>query len=492
MIERHRTAMARSSLSKPVSLALQQGILNPQQSFFDYGCGRGGDIKRLSEDGFNATGWDPAHAPNTPKTPADIVNLGYVINVIEDPRERVETLEAAWQLTQEVLVVAARPDWEASSIQGKPFRDGFLTSTGTFQRFYAQHELKDWIEAILETVAVAAAPGIFFVFRDQVKAQSFLASRVRYRSLGIRVAKPKHSEILYETHKTLLEPLIDFVLTRGRAPEAKEISTGEALIAALGSIKSAFTLVRRVSGDDAWITAQDRAKQDLSVILALQAFKGRPKFERLPQDLQLDIKAFFGNYKAACSEADQLLFLAGNQKAISEACTQSKLGKLTVEALYVHTNALGELTPLLRVYEGCAQVLTGFVEGTTLIKLGRLEAKVSYLAYPDFDTDAHPALAISVRADLRRLDVKLRDYRSSSNPPVLHRKETFVPPNYPLFDKFQRLTKQEERAKLLEETNTIGTRIGWQVRLEQLGYVVKGHRLLKAKRTTDVTREPLE
>jgi DNA phosphorothioation-associated putative methyltransferase len=152
---------------------------------------------------------------------------------------------------------------------------------------------------------------------------------------------------------------------------------------------------------------------------------------------------------------------------------------------------LNELVPLLRVYEGCAQVLTGFVEETTLVKLNRLEAKVSYLAYPDFDTDAHPALATSVRADLRRLDVKLRDYRNSSNPPVLHRKETFVPPSYPLFDKFQSLTKQEERARLLEETNTIGTRIGWQVRLEQLGYVVKGHRLLKAKRTTDVTQELL-
>ncbi|MEY4530785.1 MAG: hypothetical protein RLZZ156_1506, partial [Deinococcota bacterium] len=145
MIDRQRTAMTRINLSKPVALAMQQAVLSPEQTFFDYGCGRGGDIQRLTESGYKASGWDPAFAPDSPKSSADVVNLGYVINVIEDPRERVQTLEAAWQLTQQVLVVSARPDWEANSIQGKPFRDGFLTSTGTFQRFYAQQELKDWI-----------------------------------------------------------------------------------------------------------------------------------------------------------------------------------------------------------------------------------------------------------------------------------------------------------------------------------------------------------
>jgi hypothetical protein len=32
------------------------------------------------------------------RRPADVVNLGFVLNVIEDPRERTETLKAAWSL----------------------------------------------------------------------------------------------------------------------------------------------------------------------------------------------------------------------------------------------------------------------------------------------------------------------------------------------------------------------------------------------------------
>jgi hypothetical protein len=36
-----------------------------------------------------------------------------------------------------------------------------------------------------------------------------------------------------------------------------------------------------------------------------------------------------------------------------------------------------------------------------VIKLRRDEPKVSYLGYPEFDRDGHPALAFSLRVDLR-------------------------------------------------------------------------------------------
>jgi DNA phosphorothioation-associated putative methyltransferase len=490
MIQRHKTAMARSALSKPVGLALQQGVLQLTQTFFDYGCGRGGDVSRLSADGFAASGWDPAHAPNTPKTPADIVNLGYVVNVIEEPRERVLALESAWALAKEVLIVAARPDWEASGVQGKPFRDGVLTSSGTFQRFYAQNELQTWIEAILETSAIAAAPGIFFVFRNPTAAQGYLASRVRYRANRVmRLPKPSQREALFEANRHLLEPMQNFLLERGRMPTESELALGQELQTVFGSLKNAYTLLCRVVGDAAWEQARVRASDDCTVILALGAFKGRPKFDALPPDLQLDIKAFFGNYKAACQHADELLFRAGKQEAVNQACAQSNIGKITPDALYIHRDILNELSPLLRIYEGCARVLTGEVEATTLVKLSRLEPKVSYLVYPDFEKDPHPALLTSVRADFKRLDVKMRDYSQVGNPPVLHRKETFVTPEHPLHQKFSTLTKQEVRAGLLEDSNKIGTRVGWQLRLEEFGYVVRGHRLFKAARTNAATRE---
>ena len=48
---------------------------------------------------------------------------------------------------------------------------------------------------------------------------------------------------------------------------------------------------------------------------------------------------------------------------------------------------------------------------------------------------------------------------------MLHRKEAFLLPDDPRRVKFERLTRQEERAGLLDETATIGTRAGWAERL---------------------------
>ena len=134
-VARHRTAMSRTFLSRPVQQLLTDGLLDDDASFFDYGCGRGGDVQRLRELGYRANGWDPAHASEEPREHAQVVNLGYVVNVIEDADERKEALRAAWRLADEVLVVAARLDWELSGSPGRQFRDGWITNSGSFQKF---------------------------------------------------------------------------------------------------------------------------------------------------------------------------------------------------------------------------------------------------------------------------------------------------------------------------------------------------------------------
>jgi hypothetical protein len=50
--------------------------------------------------------------------------------------------------------------------------------------------------------------------------------------------------------------------------------------------------------------------------------------------------------------------------------------------------------------------------------------------------------------------------------------------------KFERLTRQEERAGLLDETASIGTRDGWAERLRERGYTLRGHRLVLSRRST--------
>jgi DNA phosphorothioation-associated putative methyltransferase len=468
--------MNRGALSRPVAVALDDGILVPASTFFDYGCGRGGDIQRLAALGYEAEGWDPAHRPEGLRRPADVVNFGYVANIIEDARERVDALRGAWSLARRVLIVAARLDWEARDAGAHRYGDGILTSSGTFQKFFAQDELRTWIDATLEVRSVAAAPGIYYVFRHEADAQAVLARRVRRRPTV--VPRLRITEALYEANRELLAPLVTFLQGRGRAPDASELAEAATIEERFGSLRAALTLIQRAANADVWTDAQRRAREDLTVYLGLAAFGGRPKLGVLPRDLQLDIKAFFGSYKEACSAADTLLFQAGNQSAIEQACCAAPLGKLTREALYVHVSALGHLPPLLRVYEGCGRALAGTVEGTTVVKLNRAEPKVSYLVYPDFDAHAHPALAASVRADLRRLHLKYRDFRGHANPPILHRKELFVADDYPQRPVFAQLTAQEEQAGLFESPASIGTRSGWEAALHTAGLRIRDHQLL--------------
>lgn len=133
------------------------------------------------------------------------------------------------------------------------------------------------------------------------------------------------------------------------------------------------------------------------------------------------------------------------------------------------------------MYEGCARHYVGTVEGANIIKLHRRKPKVSYLSYPDFDTDPHPALAGALVVPLNSFDVKFWEYAGSPNPPILHRKEEFVPPGYPGRDRFARLTKQEERHGLFDNALRIGRRQEWCCALEAKGVLLRGHRLIRTK-----------
>ena len=245
--------------------------------------------------------------------------------------------------------------------------------------------------------------------------------------------------------------------------------------------KGPFALVKRVTGVDEWDVIARRITEDLLVYLALGRFRRRPPISALPIGLQRDIRAFFGSYAGARRLADVRLFQAGEAEAVDDACRRSAVGKLLPNALYIHRSALESLDPLLRVYEGCARAYLGEVEGANLIKLHRHSGKVSYLVYPDFETDPHPALLRSIKLNLRTREIESTDYAHSANPPVLHRKETFLPPDHSLRARFERLTRQEERAGLLDESATIGTREGWAERLRSMGYAVQGHRLVRCR-----------
>ena len=471
MVERHKTALGRTHLSRPIQLALASGLIHEDVALLDYGCGRGDDIRILSGLGHDCLGWDPAHRPDGDLSPSEVVNLGYVVNVIEDPQERVETLRSAWRLASRVLIVAARVDFQAQPENSEELADGVITGRGTFQKFYTQSELRDWIDDTLDVLSVAAGPGIFFVFRIEEDRQRFSSTLFR-RQMSAPIGRVSNK--LFDANRSLLAPLIDFFEARGRVPKAEELPSSPQLTEVFGSIPRAFQVVRNATGKHLWNNIQDQRRDDLLIYLAMQRFRRRPKFSELPLELRNDVRAFCGTYTGACTEADRLLFSAGEGERVQQACKEAEFGKLTPDAIYFHDSGLVRMPPVLRALEGCARVMVGEVEGTNLIKLHRHRPKISYLSYPDFDEVAHPTLAFSAVVRLDTMVATFHDFSQRDNPPILHRKEAFVPEDYPRRDRFARLTRQEEKRGLLsrEEIGTLG---GWQQLLEAEGLTVAGH-----------------
>lgn len=477
---RHLTAIARTELSRPFRYALEDGVLTPDLSVMDYGCGRGGDVNRLDAKGYDCAAWDPAHRPDGTRRASDVVNLGYVLNVIESAVERVDVLRSAWSLTRRVLVLAVRSTADLKEEEGlRPHEDGFLTRLGTFQKYFDPKELRDWSEAILGVPSVTAAPGVLYFFRDEVLREAFAASRIRRRATtpGLRI-----SDVIFESKKELLEPLMAFVSDRGRLPVDDELPATNEIVQEFGSLKRAFGLIQRVTGKDPWDRIRDERAQDLLVYVALSRFVRRPRFGALPRDLQHDVRAFFSTYANACSMADLLLFSSGDPTRRDSAFRAATVGKLMPTALYVHASALSLLPAILRIYEGCGGSYLGRMENATVVKLHRDQPRISYLGYPTFDEDAHPVLTFSISVHLQSFAVERRNYRDDSNPPILHRKEEFVPSDYPLRERFARLTTQEEKRGLFASPSSIGTRGAWESLLALKGLRVAGHRLMKGAR----------
>ena len=121
-IDRQRTALRRAQMSSPMRHLLRFGFLDGTHSVFDYGCGRGDDLRLLATMNVSAIGWDPVYRPDSRRVPADVVNLGFVLNVIEDAAERRDTLMAAFALARKVLVISVMLGYQRERKQFPAFR----------------------------------------------------------------------------------------------------------------------------------------------------------------------------------------------------------------------------------------------------------------------------------------------------------------------------------------------------------------------------------
>jgi hypothetical protein len=176
-VERHRTAIDRNQLSQPMQALARHNYLNGDFSLLDYGCGKGDDVRELEAHGIDVVGWDPVHRPNQDYSSRDLVNLGFVLNVIEDRKERTDTLIDAWRHADKALIVSVMIAGDSVISQFQPYKDGVITSRNTFQKYYSQGEIRHYIESTLDESAIALGQGIFLIFKDKIEEQIFLSER---------------------------------------------------------------------------------------------------------------------------------------------------------------------------------------------------------------------------------------------------------------------------------------------------------------------------
>lgn len=443
-IQRHLTALSRTNLSAPMQTLARFGYLDGQLTIFDYGCGRGSDVRFLNENGITAAGWDPYYAPGNDKHPADVVNLGFVINVIEDRQERDDALRGAFDLAQEWLMVSAML-LHSNTGNGIQYADGVLTSRSTFQKYYAQGELAQYLETVLGIEPVPVAPGIFYVFKNSEAEQRFSNQRVAKRRSPVRrvytaltpeekaARVAQRAQQKYETHAPLLEPLWDKWLDFGREPKPKELEFLDELRTKVGSLPSALRLIVQHKGEEG-VAELEQARQtridDVSVYFAKLRFAGKRPPRPLEPSLKEDIQQFFGNIDNAMAHGEALLLKVLDKKAINAACESAAeygLGWLNDgHSLQLHTSLVSQLPPVLRTYVHCATSLYGDVTSADLVKIHIRSGKLTLMVFDDFDGKPLPRLIERVKINLMNQRLDFFDYGEDYTPPFLYLKSRYI------------------------------------------------------------------
>lgn len=185
--------------------------------------------------------------------------------------------------------------------------------------------------------------------------------------------------------------------------------------------------------------------------------------DRMAEDLYLInkiTKNFPAGHESIYGEAKRILANFQDNSVIRQEIYRSPIGKKLPNTLYVHNSAIPYLSTTLRLYVASGQVfVTKDYPGALLVKI--CPKSISFLHYHDFDNDPHPQLLCSLLVNTETYRTSFRDYSKSDNPPILHRKETFVAKDHPRYQQFRALTVHEEKLGLLNRTD-IGYKKNWQ------------------------------
>lgn len=501
---RHLTALSRSTLSAPVQILIGHGLINDQVTVFDYGCGRGDDLKSLESIGIRCAGWDPHYAQDKPLIASDIVNLGFVVNVIEDPAERVDAIQRAFALASTVMVVSVM--LYTNDRPGKPYRDGFLTARNTFQKYFSQDEFKDFLENVLNHDPIMVGPGIALVFKDKAAEQRFLVSRYKSSNVARRLLSARLSprepraprtpkvrpprftkaEREFLELRPTLDSLWELTLDLGRFPEPHEVPHLPDIQENI-SLTRAFRLIRTHYNLDLLEQAAQTRADEIKLYIASLQFGKKAPYKDLEPTLRFDVRHFFGDYKRATTEALKLLLDSGKPDEILQACKTAAadgLGWLDDEhSLQLHVSMVERLPAVLRAYINCGLLLWNNISSIQLVKIHITSGKLTLLKYDDFDQNAVPVLVKRIKVNIRKLDYDVFDYKLPDYPPTtLLFKSRFMHEDMEGYAEQVAFDEQLESTGILDQFTSPPSREILDAALEEKRMEISGRRLVRSSR----------
>ena len=508
-VARHLTALSRNNMSAPTQLLLRHGLLSSDSTFFDYGCGRGSDISGLQAMGISATGWDPYFAPNNPIVEADVVNLGFVVNVIEDAAERVEAISRAFKLARKLMCVGVM--LYGGESPGRPFRDGFITGRNTFQKYFTQGELKDYIEQVLQREVFMLGPGVAVVFADSSLEQRYQAERYRTRGVAARLLKVGYrglrkaegresdnssvtehsraarSDVLLQRNRSIFDRLWANTLELGRLPAPDEIDDLDEILLEIVSLKKAYRLMLAHYDSNLLAAAAKARTDDLCLLMSIRHFVRGAPYKQLEPRLQRDIKEFFGSYSNAQAAGLRLLFDAADNQILLEACQHAAANGLGwfVEghSLHFHIELVDRLPVVLRAYVACGLQLWNSVSEVQIVKIHIRSGKLSLMEFDDFDGSAIPFLRRRIKINIRRQDCEVFEYGSKEHPkPLLYRKSRYLPDDYEGYEVQRAFDNDLDATGILGDSEFGLSNQEFRAQLDNRRLAISGFRLVRSER----------
>lgn len=413
-----------------MQLLIGNGVLAPERTFFDYGCGLGDDVRFLKSLGYAAHGWDPAHRPEETLRRAAVINLGYILNVIERPAERTRALRRAFDLSETCLCVAVLIGSGSYAGEVQTYGDGVLTSRNTFQRYYQQEEVAKYLQEALGIVPIPLEAGVFLIFRRSEDAHAFLLNRLQ-RTVPLLHGVPRQRkrllraallEAFQKEHKADWAAYAEFVTVHGRPPASAESSALQAAAEhGLAPTDLWEAAANEVSESQLNELRRLRTNQYI-VFMAICRFRGVPKLGELSVTARFDIRFHFRSYSHLKELSNKHLYAAGDNEKVAKLCEDTPVGVNTADGYFVARRDLPQLDPTLQIYARLGELFFGDLDRMDVVKIHKTSPRLSLFSLTDLN-DVAPRLKSRVKIDLQGQQVRFFDHATSVEPEVLMGKQ---------------------------------------------------------------------